>query len=216
MAGSVGIPRRVRIVDNRPMPRPNLTHPDFTYDPEDPEGFRAGMYRLGRLVGAERTGTTLYELPPGELLCPYHYEYGEEEWLLVLEGTPFLRTPEGSEELKPLDVAFFPRGPKGAHQVGNRGLLPRREAVGPAGLGGAALGALEQPGAQPRAHCRLGRSGRRRGVAHELLDRRRDGRRLLGRGRLAHLDARPGGTLLAVAAHTRNLKGQTPSRVVEG
>jgi len=120
MAGSVGIPRRVRIVDNRPMPRPNLTHPEFTYDPEDPEGFRAGMYRLGRLVGAERTGTTLYELPPGELLCPYHYEYGEEEWLLVLEGTPFLRTPEGSEELKPLDVAFFPRGPKGAHQVGNR------------------------------------------------------------------------------------------------
>jgi len=38
----------------------------------------------------------------------------------VLEGTPFLRTPDGTEELKPRDVAFFPRGPKGAHQVGNR------------------------------------------------------------------------------------------------
>ena len=98
----------------------NLSDPQFEYDPDDPEGFRAGMYRLGGLVGAERTGTTLYELPPGELLCPYHYEYGEEEWLLVLEGTPFLRTPDGTEELKPLDVAFFPRGPKGAHQVGNR------------------------------------------------------------------------------------------------
>jgi uncharacterized cupin superfamily protein len=98
----------------------NLSDPQFEYDPDDPEGFRAGMYRLGGLVGAERTGTTLYELAPGELLCPYHYEYGEEEWLLVLEGTPFLRTPDGTEELKPLDVAFFPRGPKGAHQVGNR------------------------------------------------------------------------------------------------
>ena len=66
----------------------NLSDPQFKYDPEDPEGFRAGMFRLGGLVGAERTGTTLYELPPGELLCPYHYEYGEEEWLLVLERTP--------------------------------------------------------------------------------------------------------------------------------
>ena len=66
------------------------------------------------------------ELPPGELLCPYHYEYGEEEWLLVLSGRPFLRTPEGTEELKPLDLAFFPRGPEGAHQVGNRTDEPAR------------------------------------------------------------------------------------------
>ena len=108
------------------MPPLNLSDRQFEYDPDDPEGFRAGMYRLGGLVGAERTGTTLDELPPGELLCPYHYEYGEEEWLLVLEGTPFLRTPDGTEELKPLDVAFFPRGPKGAHQVGTRTDAPAR------------------------------------------------------------------------------------------
>ena len=104
----------------------NLSDPKFEYDPDDPEGFRAGMYRLGGLVGAERTGTTLYELPPGELLCPYHYEYGEEEWLLVLEGKPFLRTPEGTEELEPMDVVFFKRGPEGAHQVGNRTDEPAR------------------------------------------------------------------------------------------
>ena len=99
----------------------NLSTPDFQYDPEDPEGFRAGMFRPGPDLGAQLTGTTLYELPPGELLCPYHYEYGEEEWLLVISGRPFLRTPEGTEELKPLDLAFFPRGAEGAHQVGNRG-----------------------------------------------------------------------------------------------
>jgi uncharacterized cupin superfamily protein len=104
----------------------NIAEPEFTYDSEDPEGFRAGMFRLGGLVGAERTGATLYHLPPGELLCPYHYEYGEEEWLMVLSGRPFLRTPEGTEELKPLDVAFFPRGPEGAHQIGNRGDEPAR------------------------------------------------------------------------------------------
>jgi uncharacterized cupin superfamily protein len=108
------------------MPVLNIANPDFTYDAEDPEGFRAGMFRLGTQVGAERTGATLYHLPPGELLCPYHYEYGEEEWLIVLSGTPFLRTPEGTRELEPLDVAFFQRGPEGAHQVGNRGDEPAR------------------------------------------------------------------------------------------
>jgi uncharacterized cupin superfamily protein len=104
----------------------NLSNASFKYDPEDPEGFRAGMFRLGPDMGAQLTGTTLYELPPGELLCPYHYEYGEEEWLAVLSGRPFLRTPQGTEELKPFDVAFFPRGPEGAHQVGNRTDEPAR------------------------------------------------------------------------------------------
>ena len=101
------------------MPRVNLADATFKYDPEDPEGFRAGMARFGPDMGAQVTGTTLYELPPGELLCPYHLEYGEEEWLLVISGRPFLRTPDGTAELKPLDLAFFPRGPEGAHLVGN-------------------------------------------------------------------------------------------------
>jgi uncharacterized cupin superfamily protein len=108
------------------MSRVNIANPNFIYDPEDPEGFRSGMYRLGTEVGAERTGATVYELPPGELLCPYHYEYGEEEWLLVLSGRPFVRTPEGTEELKPMDVVFFKRGADGAHQVGNRTDEPAR------------------------------------------------------------------------------------------
>jgi len=101
------------------MPRVNITDPTFTYDAEDPEGFRSGMYRLGPTFGATDTGTSVYELPPGQALCPYHYEYGEEEWLLVLEGEPTLRTPEGSERLAPHDLAFFPKGPQGAHQLRN-------------------------------------------------------------------------------------------------
>ncbi len=103
------------------MARLNIANPNFTYDDDDPEGFRAGMFRLGKTLGAERTGMTVYELPPGEKLCPYHYEYGEEEWLLVLSGRPWVRTPDGTEMLEPFDVAFFPRGPAGAHQVGNDG-----------------------------------------------------------------------------------------------
>jgi len=101
------------------MRRVSISDPDFTYDPEDPEGFRSGMFRLGGTVGAKDTGTSVYELPPGQALCPYHYEYGEEEWALVLEGTPSVRTPEGTERLAPFDVVFFPKGPDGAHQLLN-------------------------------------------------------------------------------------------------
>ncbi len=101
------------------MPHVNIAQPEFVYDPEDPEGFRAGMYRMAPLVGAERTGTTVYELPPGELVCPYHYEYGEEEWLLVLAGRASVRTPEGTERVGPDEVVFFPTGPDGAHQILN-------------------------------------------------------------------------------------------------
>ncbi len=101
------------------MRRVNIAAPAFEYDAEDPEGFRAGMFRFGKLVGAAQTGTTVYELPPGQQICPYHYEYAEEEWLLVLEGRPTLRRPEGSKVLEPWDVVFFPRGPEGAHGVRN-------------------------------------------------------------------------------------------------
>lgn len=101
------------------MRKVNIADPEFTYDDEDPEGFRAGLFRFGKQLGAEKTGTSVYELPPGEQICPYHYEYPEEEWLLVLRGRPTLRTPEGTEALAPWDVVFFPPGPDGAHSVRN-------------------------------------------------------------------------------------------------
>ena len=97
----------------------NIADPGFTYDDGDPPPFEAGMFRLGKQLGAVQTGMSVYELPPGQSVCPYHYEYGEEEWLLVLSGRPTLRTPEGSRELAPFDAAFFPIGPDGAHRVSN-------------------------------------------------------------------------------------------------
>lgn len=98
----------------------NIASPEFRYDAEDPDGFRVGMARLGGQLGANATGMSVYELPPGQAICPYHYEYAEEEWLLVLEGRPTLRHPEGTEELEPWDVVAFPTGPAGAHGVRNR------------------------------------------------------------------------------------------------
>jgi len=99
--------------------RVNLSAPEFAYDPGDPEGYRTGMLRFGSMIGAARLGASVYELPPGQSICPYHYEYGEEEWLLVLEGRPTLRHPEGTDQLEPWDVTCFPSGPEGAHAVRN-------------------------------------------------------------------------------------------------
>ena len=101
------------------MKRINIANPEFQYDSDDPEGFRAGMARIGPDLGAKHTGTSIYELPPGQDLCPYHYEYAEEEWLLVLEGRPTVRDPEGTHQLEPWDVVFFTTGPDGAHRVQN-------------------------------------------------------------------------------------------------
>ena len=108
------------------MRRLNLSDPQFDYDRSDPEGFRSGMLRFGPQLGAEQTGSSIYELPPGQAICPYHYEHGEEEWILVLQGRPSLRTPEGVATLDPLYVVFFPRGPDGAHQVRNDSDAPVR------------------------------------------------------------------------------------------
>jgi uncharacterized cupin superfamily protein len=85
-----------------------------------PEGFRRHHRQIGRLIGASRIGATLYELPPGERLSPYHYHHGDEEWLIVLEGRPTLRTPDGERELRPGEVVAFADGPAGAHATSNR------------------------------------------------------------------------------------------------
>jgi uncharacterized cupin superfamily protein len=91
------------------------------YDDEDPQGYRPGYARLADRLGAVGLGGTVYELQAEQSICPYHYEYGNEEWLLVVAGRPTLRTPAGERELEPGDVICFPEGPEGAHKVTNRG-----------------------------------------------------------------------------------------------
>ena len=103
------------------MRRFNVFAPEFTYDDSRPEGYRVGSGRLGPVIGSRRVSATVYELPAGESSWPYHYEYGAEEWALVLAGRPTLRHPGGEDELEPGDVVCFPDGPEGAHKLTNRG-----------------------------------------------------------------------------------------------
>jgi uncharacterized cupin superfamily protein len=61
------------------------------------------------------------ELDRGEVTADYHYEYGREEWVLVLAGMPTLRHPYGEDVLHAGDLVCFPEGPAGAHRLINRG-----------------------------------------------------------------------------------------------
>lgn len=62
---------------------------------------------------------TVYDLPPGEAICPFHFHWGDEEWLFVVAGRPSVRTRSGDQILEAGDVVCFPAGPAGAHRVHN-------------------------------------------------------------------------------------------------
>ena len=103
----------------------NLNDPDFD-EPREVEGFRARRARIGRQSGSEKLGASLWELPPGQAAYPYHWHLAEEELLVVMQGAPSLRTPDGWRELDEGEVVAFPRGEEGGHQVVNRTDAPVR------------------------------------------------------------------------------------------
>ena len=107
------------------MGRANVFDDDVDYDASDPPGYRAGAALVGAAAGGEALKVKVYELPAGESVCPYHYEY-EEEWLVVLDGSVELRVPDGSERLGRGDLVCFQPGPAGAHKVSNAGAATAR------------------------------------------------------------------------------------------
>jgi uncharacterized cupin superfamily protein len=105
--------------------RANVYSAAFEYDPSDPEGYRSGMARVGQAAGGEELAVKLFEIPPGQSLCPYHYEY-VEEWLLILEGDLAVRVPNGEQQAGRGDLVCFAAGSDGAHKLTNRTDVPAR------------------------------------------------------------------------------------------
>jgi uncharacterized cupin superfamily protein len=75
--------------------------------------------RLLRTPGSTLSAS-VWELDPGGVQAPYHFHHGGDELVIVLRGTPTLRSAEGERELKEGEVVHFPPGPEGAHQLRNR------------------------------------------------------------------------------------------------
>jgi uncharacterized cupin superfamily protein len=97
----------------------NIYRPRFE-EAERPDGFRARRARIGYELGSELIGCSVWELPPGEAAYPYHFHYSDEELIVVVQGLPSLRTPEGWRELEEGEALRFPVGEEGAHQIVNR------------------------------------------------------------------------------------------------
>jgi uncharacterized cupin superfamily protein len=67
----------------------------------------------------------VWELQPGGENW-YHLHHGSEELVVVLRGTPTLRTPDGERVLAEGDVIVFSRGPTGAKGIRNESPEPVR------------------------------------------------------------------------------------------
>jgi uncharacterized cupin superfamily protein len=104
----------------------NLRERDLVLSPHARDGHRFSREMLGRTVGAELTGASLYELPPGEKGSPYHYELHREEWIIIVSGEVTVRTPQGERVLRAGDTTCFPLGERGLHTMRNDGAEPAR------------------------------------------------------------------------------------------
>jgi uncharacterized cupin superfamily protein len=84
-----------------------------------------GGFDVASAAGSSTTAMFVYDIAPGRSSCPYHYE-SAEEWLLVVDGTVTVRTPDGERALDRGDLVRFPPGPAGAHKIMNRSDAPAR------------------------------------------------------------------------------------------
>ena len=101
-------------------------HGDDWDETRDRDGWRIKEAFVGHHIGGALIGASMAEVEPGNKLWPYHTHHANEEWVIVLRGEPTLRTPRGEQALKEGDVACFPRGKDGAHQIINATGAPVR------------------------------------------------------------------------------------------
>jgi uncharacterized cupin superfamily protein len=90
---------------------------------DEPGRFAYRGTSVREALGGEAIGCTLYELDEGAQLWPYHFHWNNEEWLLVVAGTPTVRTPDGERTLRAGDLVSFPEGEAGAHTLFGPGRL---------------------------------------------------------------------------------------------
>ena len=86
-----------------------------------PEDWGAGVRGMRLLDRSERPRlvSAVWELDPGARSPHYHAHHTAEELVVVLQGEPTLRTPEGERALAEGDVVHFATGAAGAHQLRN-------------------------------------------------------------------------------------------------
>ena len=102
------------------MARANIFDPDFEPRHDGPAPFTVRGAEIGQQAGSKELGVSLYEMRPGEAVCPLHIHHGNEEMIVVLSGRPTLRTLDEERDLAPGEVVSCLRGRAGAHRLDNK------------------------------------------------------------------------------------------------
>ena len=69
------------------MNKPLMNLDEVAFDDVEDNGlYTSRRGPIGSLIGAEKLGYNLTELPPGKAQCPFHSHRAEEEMFLILEG----------------------------------------------------------------------------------------------------------------------------------
>lgn len=89
-----------------------------------PPPFRAAVAgrfsrRLGDAFGLTQFGVNLVRLAPGAASALRHAHSDEDEFVLVMQGTPTLVTNDGEQAMGPGMVVGFPAGTGDAHHLVN-------------------------------------------------------------------------------------------------
>jgi len=75
---------------------------------------------IAKAAGLSVIGARHVMLDPGAWSSQRHWHDGEDELLVMLTGTAVLVEDDGETELKPGDVAAWPKGVRNGHQLINR------------------------------------------------------------------------------------------------
>jgi hypothetical protein len=93
---------------------------------EERPGWRSKDAHIGKRLGAELLGGSLYELEPGDRLFPYHTHHANEEWLIVVRTDAPIRVLMLSTLIFPEVVEYVDSGKVGARNAsGERIMLGR-------------------------------------------------------------------------------------------
>ncbi len=99
-------------------PRPTQFAPTGTAA----EKYEAKVGFIGTLVGAQKLGYNITEVPPGKRAYPAHSHRVNEEMFLILKGSGEVRMGDQTYAVKPGDlIACPPGGKETAHQIVNTG-----------------------------------------------------------------------------------------------
>ncbi|WP_457445186.1 cupin domain-containing protein [Roseateles sp. P5_E4] len=79
---------------------------------------------LSKGTAAQQLGASFDILAPGQMGCPYHFHYAEEEMFIVLQGEGTLRVAGELVPIRAGDTINIPAGPEYPHHIINTSDAP--------------------------------------------------------------------------------------------